>query len=220
MISTVVRPALPFDTYERHALVSRLLEGSRTVLDVGGRPRGLAAFYRDGEVTALNVDEPADVLYGGSSLPFPDGAFDAVTSIDVLEHLPRDERQTHLVELVRVARGRVVVCCPLGTPEHVEAERALAERYRHRFLEEHIANGLPTEAELRAVTEGLGPPFELRFHGDFRVANELFALGLEARALRPRALLDYVVRRARWKPNLELASQSNPFTNRVFLLAA
>ncbi len=218
MIGSLVRLALPFDTYERHTVVSRLVGASRTVLDVGGRRGELALFLRNAEVTAVNVDEPADVLFDGSALPFPDGSFDAVTSIDVLEHLPRERRKAHLVELVRVARSRVVACCPLGTPAHVEAERDLARRYPHPFLKEHLANRLPTEEGLRELVSSLPLRFELRFHGDFRVANELFALGMEARALRPRAVLAYATRRARWQPNVALDAESTPFTNRLFLL--
>jgi hypothetical protein len=186
------------------------------VLDVGGRPGELAAFLPGSRVTALNVDEPADVVASEARLPFSDGAFDAVTSLDVLEHLPRERRRGHLEELVRVARAQVVACCPLGTEAHARAERELAEWYvsttgnPHRFLQEHLENGLPTEAELRELVSGLPFGFELFFHGDFRTTTSVF------RASAGRRVLRYGFALLR-RPDTTLSSVPGPFTNRVFL---
>src|SRR4051794_6874493 len=148
----------PPDTRERHLVAARELGAARTVLDVGGRPGVLTRFLHGAEVTTANVDPPADVLFDGERLPFEGSSFDAATSLDVLEHLPRELWRTHLNEVLRVARARVVVCCPLGTEAHVRAERELAEWYRsltgdsHRFLREHE---LPSEDELRSLVAGL-----------------------------------------------------------------
>ncbi|MGI8511280.1 MAG: methyltransferase domain-containing protein [Solirubrobacteraceae bacterium] len=72
---------------------------------------------------------PADVVFDGVTLPYPDGASDLVTSLDVLEHLARPERAGHVAEVLRVAGERAVLCCPLGAPELNTAERELAEWY-------------------------------------------------------------------------------------------
>src|SRR5204862_7977920 len=112
-------------------------------------------------------------------------------SLDVLEHIPRGERAAHLAEILRVARGRAVLCCPLGTPAHVAAERALADWYagladaREPFLDEHLANGLPTEGELRELATSVDG--HVAFQGDFREANALFRAQALA-AVRGRAL--------------------------------
>jgi SAM-dependent methyltransferase len=210
------------DTSERHAVVARLAGSPSSLLDVGGSPGGLAAFLPRTRVTVANVEPPADVLLGGVELPFPDASFDVVTSLDVLEHLPREQRPRHLEELVRVARRRVVVCCPLGTPEHEASEQALAAWYRkmtgtgHRFLEEHLERGLPTEQELRRLADGLPWRFEAHFHGDFRRVERLFRLGTLAR----RRPLAYVAARLRARPDTELLSEPGRFTNRIFLVGS
>lgn len=214
----VARYALPFDTYERHAITAALVGYPDTLLDLGGRPGQLALFIPAAGITVLNVDRPADVIFEGSTLPFGDGSFDAVTSLDVLEHLPREQRASHLEELVRVARSRVVACCPLGTPQHLEAERELARQYPHPFLEEHLEHGLPTEDELRELAAELPFGFQLLFHGDFRRTNRLFRLTVEARRLRPAAAAHYAFSRLTFRPQLTLSPTSNPYTNRVFLL--
>ena len=106
------------------------------------------------------------------------------------------------------------------------AEEELAEWYRettgveHRFLVEHLTNGLPTEAELRTLTESLGLSAELEFHGDFRVANEAFRLGVRARhERRPAVGFHYLAVRVKLRrPDTDLKRTPQPWTNRVFVV--
>jgi len=206
------------DTWERHALAARLVGSPATLLDVGGG--GLLRRFLPGtEVMTANVEEPADVLLTGAELPFAEGSFDAVSSIDVLEHLPRVERPAHVAELKRVARRRVVLTTPLGTPAHVEAERELAAWHeaitgrRHRYLDEHLRHGLATLDELRALGDGA----ELFFHGDFRRAAGLFRLGALARERRRPADLMRYARARLERPDRTLSPTPWPFTNRAFV---
>jgi hypothetical protein len=217
--------ALPPDTWERHAIVADLLGEPASVLDVGGVAGQLRRFLPRSRITSVNVEGPADVVFDGSTLPFPDSSFEAVTSLDVLEHVDPAERRAHVEELVRVASLRVVLCCPLGTDDHVRAEHELAGWHLrvtgrpHRFLEEHLRNGLPSEAELRRLASDTGCSFRLAFSGDFRRVDELFRLGVLARARRrPRDLAAYA--RARLGPRAEvgLSVTSGPYTNRAFLV--
>jgi len=174
------------DTWQRHAVAARLAgrTGRGRVLDVGGHPGRLAEHLPGAEVVAINVRAPADVVFDGVTLPYPDGAFDLVTSLDVLEHLARPERAGHVAEVLRVAGERAVLCCPLGAPELNTAERELAEWYarlsgeRSPFLDEHVINGLPSAAELHDLLAVAWPRFEVTeaFHGDFRDAQRLFRL--------------------------------------------
>lgn len=218
---------LPADTWERHFFVARFAAGAKTVLDVGGIAEQLASFMPRADVTALNVgDERADVQFDGLRIPYPDNAFDAVVSLDVLEHINRDSRALHFSELARVAAQRVVVCCPLGTPEHVEAERELAVWYRqtvgsgHRFLEEHTERGLPTRDEVEGLTASAGLDATLHFHGDFRRANRVFRLATQLRQRpTPRALAAYAMIRLDLRHDRELAAESSPWSNRVFAVA-
>lgn len=223
----VKRLLLPADTWERHHFVAGFAAGAKTVLDVGGIAEQLGAFMPAAEVTALNVgDERADEHFDGLRIPYPDDAFDAVVSLDVLEHIDRESRALHFSELVRVAARRIVLCCPLGTPEHVEAERELAAWYcetagaPHRFLEEHLERGLPTESEIRELASGAGLDATLRFHGDFRRANHLFRLSTLLRQRpTPRSVSAYAVARLDLRRDRRLDPASGPRSNRVFVVA-
>jgi SAM-dependent methyltransferase len=191
------------------------------VLDVGGTPGALAGLLPGADVVVANVDPPADVLLSGPRLPFEDAAFDAVTSVDVLEHIPPPRRGAHVRELRRVARHTVVVCCPVASPGHDAAEAELAEWYRrvtgrpHRFLEEHLANGLPTATELEELGDLLGA-YELRFHGDYRAVQQVFRFGVLARR-RPWRAVPLLGPVLHYTPSTELADRPAPTANRAFL---
>lgn len=225
--SRLKRWLLPADTWERHYFVAEFAAEAETVLDVGGIAEQLGSFMPGAAVTALNVgDERADVHFDGLRIPYPDDAFDAVVSLDVLEHVERENRGLHLAELARVARRRLVLCCPLGTPEHVEAERSLASWYRetvgapHRFLEEHLERGLPTEGEIEGLASSAGLDATLYFHGDFERANRLFQLSTQLRQRpTPVSVARYATARLDLRRDRELASASGPRSNRIFVVA-
>ena len=213
------------DTWERHSIVSGVLGDPGTVLDVGGVQGELAAFLPRARVTTLNLgEEQADVHFDGRRLPFRDRSFEVAVSLDVLEHIPPPQRALHVAELIRVASTGIVVCCPLGTPTHVAAEDELARWHReavgrpHRFLEEHLETGLPSEPELRDLADAFR--LELRFQGDYRRVAELFRLGVLAREKRsPAALARYGRARLRGRRRPELDRESTAVTNRAFLLS-
>jgi SAM-dependent methyltransferase len=162
---------LPFDQYQRYRLVSDAVAvlrrdgGPVDVLDVGGHPGHLARFLpQDTVVVAdpLACPIPRAVRADGLSLPFRQGAFDGVVSVDVLEHLPCGAREAFISELSRVARGWLLLAAPLASPQAREAERLLAAFIRchlgveHRPLAEHLAHDPPREEEVAAWLDNLG----------------------------------------------------------------
>ncbi len=153
---------LPFDQYSRHMLVRRVAEHVRVplglaelnVLDVGGYP-GLTPRFLPNDrviVTDIVAGQAPGVRYvraNGAALPFPDHAFDLVTSLDSLEHVPAERRADYVGELLRVSRGYVLLVAPFASEETVLSERLLAEFVRvvnqedQPQLREHREYGLP-----------------------------------------------------------------------------
>jgi hypothetical protein len=213
------------DKWERLHVLAQLVGSARSVLDVGGRGGELAMLLPLSEVMSTNLREPADIVYEGDQLPFADRSFEAVTSSDVIEHLPAEQRQAHVDELVRVARYRVIIGCPLGTAEHAASEQRIAQDLRDRyglrldFLEEHLEYGLPTEEELRALVGSAAPEATVRlhYHADFRAGEAMLLEGVAARwGHDPKAVVrllrdSYFTRRS-----LELSDRSTPTTNRIY----
>jgi len=109
--------------------LNKYLDEGATVLDVGfclGYGLNILAI-KAGEVSGVDVDVKAIgyckdtvegrnprlvhlYLYDGYNLPFPDGHFDIVTCVDVLEHV--EDYHRFLGELLRVARKGVFISTP------------------------------------------------------------------------------------------------------------
>ena len=206
--------------------VARYAGDARSVLDVGGRGQEMACLIAGATVTSVNIEPPADRIVAPGLLPFADDSHDAVTSSDVLEHVPAEDRRAHVAELLRVARRRVVLGFPCGSPQKSAAEVRLAATLlddfglRLDFLDEHLEHGLPTPNDVAAMDRAAAPRAEVRmlFHDDFEDADRLLLDAVTAyrrHKIRPflRFAHAWVVRR---RP--ELGQQQLPTTNRVFLV--
>jgi len=226
-MTSLRRYLLGLDIYERHAVVSDILcrSDSRTVIDIGGTAGMLQMFSDRYMVTAVNVDDSGDVKYEGKRLPYADRAFDAAVSMDILEHTPPRSRNPFVEELVGVAKGHVVSCGPLGSDFHRQAEIELNEIWRqtfgeyHRFLSEHIENGLPTLPEIEGEAILACEDHELLFASDVRLAGRLFLNQLRMLThsnllVRWLSLLVHALSVPRHR--LKVAREPSEFTNRVY----
>lgn len=87
------------------------------------------------------------------SLPFRRNSYDVVVCVDVLEHLPRQNRQKAIYEMLRVAKKLTVIVVPVGDLSQAQ-DRELDSLWRqifgreNQFLAEHVENGLPTQDQI------------------------------------------------------------------------
>jgi O-antigen biosynthesis protein len=164
---------LPFDQYQRYRMVADavvLLRGDAgplRILDVGGGEEGIIRiFLPEDRITILDRGDPGKVpgfVTGDvTALPFEDGAFDYVASVDVYEHIEPGPRERYLSELRRVARRGVLLAAPFDSDVVRAAERVANEFHRSMhlagnvWLEEHAENGLPQLDVTREFFEGSG----------------------------------------------------------------
>jgi hypothetical protein len=213
------------DKWERLAVTAAFAGDAATVADVGGRRTELAKLLPRATVTTVNVEPPADLLFDGLTVPMGDDSVDAATSSDVIEHIAPEGRSAHLKELVRIARRRVVLCCPLGSPYHQTASEEMAQWLTEQlgrnlpFLEEHLENGLPTQDELSALVDEAAPTAKVtwRYHADIDELNHLLRTGVRARwGHDPMALARYATMALRpSRPVLD--ERPHPRTGRVFV---
>jgi len=163
-----------FDQFQRYRVLQAFLEAlyprqEITVLDVGGASPDRAGrslwlplkrLVPGGGSFVLDIRparERGFVRGDGLRLPFKDKSFDAVASLDTLEHIPAGRRPEFLHELARAARGSVLLSAPFRDPEIERAESLLSRQIKdrhgveHEQLREHERNGLPDVVETREI---------------------------------------------------------------------
>ena|SRR5579863_4813696 len=148
---------------------------AHTLLDVGSGSTGIAPLLAERwQVTMVDPDfddygsangprvERADAVIGDvRALPFEDQAFDVVVALDLLEHVPPEDRETAIGELCRVSRRRAVIACPAGAGA-LGVDRRLADRMRERghplpgWLDEHLRYGFSEPDDLAATAAAAG----------------------------------------------------------------
>jgi len=136
-----------------------VLEGV-SILDVGSGKRSWLASHGL-NVTSLDkrISEDIDIVADARFLPFKNEAFDSVVSVDLIEHIPKGlDRNLSLAEMIRVAKKRVIVHCPLEDGVKFFGRRydRLLQSYMDKLTGniqkgstwEHINSGHPSTTEL------------------------------------------------------------------------
>jgi SAM-dependent methyltransferase len=155
--------------YGLFAALQTALAGCRTVLDVGCGSYSIMRYLTRGRsVTGLDRHEPslkanrnlyahvveADIL----DCPFRERSFDAVVSLDVIEHLAKEDGERMLATMEMLARTSVVVYTPNGfLPQPASPDNP---------WQEHRSGWTPAEFRARGYRV-FGINGLKRFRGDF-----------------------------------------------------
>ena len=122
---------------ERFDYVAREVRGD--CLDVGcGRGNRFITEYLDGNGRGIDVFpyeglDPENVVDDLSTFPFPDEAFDSVTFIANINHIPEPQRDVELAEAYRVLRPDGNVTVTMGNPLAEIAVHKVVHLYDHFF---------------------------------------------------------------------------------------
>ncbi len=128
-----------------------LKEGT-VVLDVGGFDGAFALFVPRLRVWVI---DPNTTGGSGLDIPFPDRHFEAVVSIDALEHVPREDRPKLLLELLRVTRSKLFINFPEA--RSMDAQRLVLSIITNRFIKEHVDYRLPSQEEVVSFLKKASP---------------------------------------------------------------
>jgi len=184
-----------WDTRCRNIDVVRVLRPflrkDSTILDAGCGEYGIAEFVPTGRVVGVDVAPTENTsldfafVYGSiAALPFSEGSFSIVSSVDVLEHLPETMRPEAVGQLVRVANDLIVITFPAGT-----AARKVDEEFNEKligsgqpvpdWLSEHLSQPYPEEAAVishirsEALRLGRNVKTSTYYSEDLRIAQFL-----------------------------------------------
>lgn len=166
---------LPFDQYSRQKIVSYLIEESFRdkskknkfkIIDIGGHLGKTAEFQPNDKVTILDVyDENYENYVQGDATgtSFDDDSFDIACSFDVLEHIPRNKRQSFIDEAIRISKIGVFLAVPIDIDEKVSSAEIKLNNFHlnltgtdHVWLKEHIDYRIPNEDDVTKLVKNSG----------------------------------------------------------------
>lgn len=143
-----------------------------SVLEVGPAGLGISPWLEDGGRVFYtdiieNFGRGDDVIRARASidsLPYRDGSFSHVLCLDVLEHIPPEQRATAVDELYRVTKedGKLMISSPVGE-NAANADSWLATQLEktgtspHKWVEEHQKFGIPSEEDYKEWFSQLSP---------------------------------------------------------------
>lgn len=176
--STLSKFFLPYDIYERHKFVGSLIENDQTVVDIGGELNLLSQFCHPAEIIVANLTS-GDIIIKKNKIPFKKESFDVVTAIDVLEHIPKIKRKDFISHLLEIAKKRLILSFPIGTPKHIAYEKKTQSLLKKigvdvRYLKEHNLYGLPTTSEIVEYSRDFNT--KIYYSGNINVNEFLFNL--------------------------------------------
>lgn len=195
--------AIPFDQAQRYVITAMAIERLRrpgqsfSILEVGAnRHRRLGSLLPQDCIVYLDMEIPEemkgdmDVIEGDATkLTFPDGQFDVVVALDVLEHIPTEKRRDFLKHTTRVAGLITIIAAPFADPQVSAAEAdacAFWDQFMpmpYRWLTEHVNNGLPDLAETQLMLTELGMRHRSIGHGRLGLWRDMLKGHFSAEAM-------------------------------------
>tara|TARA_R110002049_G_scaffold55701_5_gene154085 strand:+ start:143 stop:1012 length:870 start_codon:yes stop_codon:yes gene_type:complete len=147
-----------------------------TILDVGSgagivvrhlRKLGYQSFgveLSDKVIAANCLDlEKKGYVYNGStkSLPFKDSSFDLIFSSDVLEHIPENEIDEAVKEIVRVAKKNIFMSISLR-PSSENNKYHITLKPRNWWEKKFIENGCTVNSDVLKETQQVNPSMSVK----------------------------------------------------------
>jgi ubiquinone/menaquinone biosynthesis C-methylase UbiE len=141
-----------------------------SILEVGSGGNGIKFFINLEKWELYSTDIQSDVfneimkenvlISDGCHLPFKEGSFDIVITIDTAEHISYKKRSKYWAELKRVCKKKLIIICPLQSSDGFFKGRKydimfqtyhVRTKNRKEFnTEEHINSGHPTLNEIKS----------------------------------------------------------------------
>ena len=167
--------SIPFDQYQRYKIVSDIVnkyrrgDGKFRILEIGASyEENLKKFLPDDNIYFLDIDyqeeyrQIKNYIIGDITKIELKDEYDFIVSIDCYEHILPNLRSTYVEKLLGQSRKGTIIAAPFDTTGVKETEILLNNLYRlqhgedHRWLKEHIENGLPSLSQTIRIIEDLG----------------------------------------------------------------
>jgi GT2 family glycosyltransferase/Flp pilus assembly protein TadD len=149
-----------FERYQRLMGIAEeaTIEGETTytLLDIGSHDNALKKFVPCADYFSYN-----NLISKTQKTFYKDCSFDVVVAADVLEHVKPEDRKAFLLELIRLAKKKVVFSFP--SEGAADFERfVLTIIPDHKWLQEHVENGLPDRCEIENILSEIGVLYQAK----------------------------------------------------------
>ena len=161
------------------------------MLEVGSNGLGIAPYLKQ-RIVGLDLKFAPPfhpdliAVYGSATaIPFADKSFDAVISLDMLEHIEPSKRKQVIQEMLRVAKSQVCIGVPCGALAHEQDEylrRVYKNKYNRDFtyLEEQVEYGVPEKRDVLDYIQQAAEALKRRIHisvcGNINLKLRLFLM--------------------------------------------
>jgi hypothetical protein len=163
--AVVIEPAMRFELtwdrflrlYNTALFVKNTFEKPCNVLDVGGFDGALAMFLPE---YVVDVIDPITTAGTGHSITAQ--SYEVIVSIDALEHVPPDERQSFTQQLSSAAREYLFINFP--GQQTADAQQLVYELTDNPLVKEHVIWQLPDRNQVKDWVERAGFEVCLKQH--------------------------------------------------------
>jgi len=162
-----------------------------SVLEVGSNGLGIVPYLKQRAV-GLDIHfappfHPDLIAVRGSAtaIPFADKSYDAVISLDMLEHIEPQQRKQVIYEMLRVAKSQVCIGVPCGTEAH-QQDRELMHNYKIKhgtdfiYLAEQVSYGVPEKRDvldyIQVASQSLKRRVHIRIQGNINLKLRFFLM--------------------------------------------
>lgn len=145
--------ALRYLPIVRELKKAKLEEGK--ILEVGSGSLGITPYLKT-DIDGIDIDFSGPqtkflkkIRGRANNLPFRKNSYDVVISVDVIEHLAKEDREKAVYDQIKVATKLAIIVVPTGELAHEQDENLNNHwqkvfKSKNQFLEEHVKHGLPT----------------------------------------------------------------------------
>ncbi|HAF30843.1 MAG TPA: hypothetical protein DCG75_17525 [Bacteroidales bacterium] len=144
----------------------QFVDPNKRIIDIGAGIGSLELALNRTDIFIYDIDRVSidiakqnfknTVVGTGSKINFEDDAFDWAISIHTLEHIPKNEREQFILEMIRISKEGVFLNFPEGKYAEVLCKNFLNTLEKNglppnKWTLEHLELGLPTVEEVNSI---------------------------------------------------------------------
>ena len=115
------------------------------------------SIFGDFKLNEITIGPPIDLkgilIFPNKKYPFKDNEFDAVVSVDCIEHIPKNAREKSLREMLRISNKHIIITCPftISKWDRIVLSKWPKSSATYKNIKEHYDSGIPQPEEIEKV---------------------------------------------------------------------